>query len=210
MPKSYAEASRSGIGWLPSRASANAQNNLGVMYEMGHGVAKDPVEAVMWYRRAAEQGDTHAQHNLGNMYEGGQGVSQDYAEAVEWFRKAAERGHPMAQANLGVMYEHGPRRATGPRPSVHVVHAVGGRLSGVGSEESRYRNPQSRPDRQRHERETDHRCTEARPSVAAALMRVEWAWAGGLRPGFGATPFRAVQNDPNPRRGPFRLAPRSV
>ena len=81
----------SGIGRPRSKASANAQNNLGVMYEMGHGVPKDPAEAVKWYRCAADQDDIHAQHNLGNMYESGQGVAQDYAEAVAWFRKAAEQ-----------------------------------------------------------------------------------------------------------------------
>ena len=77
------------------------------MYEHGHGVPKNQIEAVKWYRQAAEQGDANAQHNLGNQYESGNGVPLNYADAVDWYRKAADRGHPMAQANLGVMYEAG-------------------------------------------------------------------------------------------------------
>ena len=44
---------------LRSRANAgdaDAQFSLGYMYETGEGVPQDAVEAVAWYRRAAEQG----------------------------------------------------------------------------------------------------------------------------------------------------------
>ena len=95
--------------WKPlaEAGGAGAQNNLGVMYEKGHGVPQDYAEAVRWWRLAAEQGDAHAQTNLGYMYEKGQGVSQDYAEAVRWYRLAAEQGHADAQTNLGYMYGKG-------------------------------------------------------------------------------------------------------
>jgi uncharacterized protein len=62
---------------------ARAQHNLGVMYEKGLGVAKDNVQAVQWYRKAANQGFAQAQHNLGVMYAQGQGVAQDYAQAMQ-------------------------------------------------------------------------------------------------------------------------------
>ncbi|KAB2645301.1 MAG: SEL1-like repeat protein, partial [Verrucomicrobia bacterium] len=39
------------------QGDADAQFNLGVCYESGNGVAKDYVEAVKWYRKAAEQGN---------------------------------------------------------------------------------------------------------------------------------------------------------
>ena len=51
-------------------------------YENGEGVAKDDVEAVKWYRKAAEQGDAYAQHNLGLAYSYGSGVVKDYVEAA--------------------------------------------------------------------------------------------------------------------------------
>ena len=92
--------------WKPlaDQGNAEAQFNLGFLYENGKGVAKDNVEAVKWYRKAAEQGDASAQTNLGFMYENGKGVAKDNVEAVKWYRKAAEGGDAEAQFNLGVMY----------------------------------------------------------------------------------------------------------
>ena len=71
---------------------AQAQYNLGVMYDNGEGVIQDDKEAVKWFRLAAEQGYARAQHNLGVMYRNGEGVRQDDKEAVTWYRLAAEQG----------------------------------------------------------------------------------------------------------------------
>ena len=89
---------------LAERENAQAQFNLGMMYENGQGVRQDDAEAVKWYRLAAEQGYAPAQSNLGVMYENGQGVRQDDAEAVKWYQQAAAQGLAEAQSNLGVMY----------------------------------------------------------------------------------------------------------
>jgi TPR repeat protein len=70
-------------------------------------VAKDEVQAVAWFRKAADQGDTSAQSNLGNSYYNGTGVPEDLVEAVKWYRKAADQGHAEAQFNLGVCYYKG-------------------------------------------------------------------------------------------------------
>ena len=40
------------------------------------GVAQDWVQAVAWFRRAAEQGHAEAQHNLGACYQLGDGPSR--------------------------------------------------------------------------------------------------------------------------------------
>ncbi len=95
--------------WQPlaEQGDADAQYNLGVMYDNGRGVRQDDGEAVKWYRKAAEQGVADAQHNLGHAYANGRGVPQDHGEAVKWYRKAAEQGNAMAQVNLGVMYAKG-------------------------------------------------------------------------------------------------------
>ncbi|MDA1306902.1 MAG: sel1 repeat family protein, partial [Acidobacteria bacterium] len=55
------------------------------------GVPQDYVEAVAWYRKAADQGDAAAQYNLGAMYFKGEGVPQDYVEAHKWRNLAASR-----------------------------------------------------------------------------------------------------------------------
>ena len=77
---------------LAEQGYAEAQYNLGVMYDSGHGVRQDYAEALRWYRQAAEQGHATAQYNLGVMYDKGQGVRQDDDEAFRWYRKAANRG----------------------------------------------------------------------------------------------------------------------
>jgi len=95
--------------WLPlaEQGDAEAQYNLGVMYEHSLGVPQDYKEAFKWYRLAAEQGDADAQNNLGVMYNEGQGVPQDYKEAVKWWRLSAEQGDEQAQINLATMHDDG-------------------------------------------------------------------------------------------------------
>ena len=77
------------------------------MYTQGKGVPRDYAQALVWYRKAADQGDALAQFSLGLVYDNGQGVPQDFAQAVVWYRKAADQGEARAQINLGVMYEKG-------------------------------------------------------------------------------------------------------
>ena len=73
------------------RGDAQAQNNLGLMYDEGEGVPQDNGEAVKWYRKAAQQGNAKAQFNLALMYDEGRGVPQDYVAAYKWFNLAASR-----------------------------------------------------------------------------------------------------------------------
>ena len=77
------------------------------MYQHGQGVPKDYVQAVKWYRLAADQGDARAQFNLGAMYDVGEGVPKDDAQAVKWFRLAADQANAWAQFNLGSLYFRG-------------------------------------------------------------------------------------------------------
>ena len=88
-------------------AEWRAQNNLGHCYAEGIGVEQDHAQAVLWYRKAAEQGNTWAQHNLGCCYEEGRGVEQDHAQAVLWYHKAADQDNAGVQNYLGVRYAEG-------------------------------------------------------------------------------------------------------
>jgi TPR repeat protein len=56
---------------LADQGNANAQHDLGVMYEYGLGVPEDGARAARWYRKAAEQGVAEAQNHLGAMYHEG-------------------------------------------------------------------------------------------------------------------------------------------
>src|SRR5438132_295390 len=71
------------------------------------GIAKDEVESVGWYRKAAAQNLADAQICLGFCYATGQGVAKDEVEAVKWYRKAAEQNLADAQCNLGFCYQNG-------------------------------------------------------------------------------------------------------
>jgi hypothetical protein len=92
---------------LAEQGDAEAQFNLGLMYDLGEGVPENDSEAVKWYRKAAAQGYAKAQLNLGNMYRNGLGVPENHAEAVRWYRKAADQGVAGPQNNLGFMYTTG-------------------------------------------------------------------------------------------------------
>jgi hypothetical protein len=54
------------------------------MYERGEGTAKDINEALAWYSKAAEAGESEAQHCLGRIYYMGEGTPRNPAEGVKW------------------------------------------------------------------------------------------------------------------------------
>ena len=71
------------------------------------------VEAVKWYRKAAEQNYAPAQYNLGVCYANGQGVAKDEVEAVKWYRKAAEQNDADGSIQSGRLLRQWPRRGEG-------------------------------------------------------------------------------------------------
>jgi TPR repeat protein len=86
---------------------ANAQYNLGVIYDNGIGRPADQTMAYFWFSAAADQGHIAAQYNLGVAAAQGKGAPRDYAVAALWFERAAKGGLPDAQYNLGQMHESG-------------------------------------------------------------------------------------------------------
>ena len=81
---------------LARGGDAAGQYSLGNMYRRGQGVAPDDVEAVRWYRSAADQGNASAQYLLGVMYDGGRGVTENHSEGIRWYRQAADQGQAVA------------------------------------------------------------------------------------------------------------------
>jgi hypothetical protein len=76
--------------WLPSaeEGDAEAQTNVGEIFERGLGGSPNHEAAAIWYRKAAEQGNKRAQFNLGTLYEQGLGVEQSQLQALNWYRQA--------------------------------------------------------------------------------------------------------------------------
>ena len=85
----------------------SAMSSLGVLFEIGRGVAKDPVKAVAWDRKAAEAGSAVGMINLGTMYANGNGVPGDFAQAMAWYTKAADAGNALGMTQVGTLYHRG-------------------------------------------------------------------------------------------------------
>lgn len=75
--------------WLPlaEQGLADAQFNLGILYEKGQGVAQDFAESARWYLKAAHQGDANAQFSVAALYEKGIGLPPDPEKARHWYDK---------------------------------------------------------------------------------------------------------------------------
>jgi len=86
-----------------ARRSAEECFDRGLQYDD----AGNHVNALEWYRKAADQGYAVAQVILGWHYHTGEGVPQDDAEAARWYRLAADQGDAVAQQSLGCVYREG-------------------------------------------------------------------------------------------------------
>jgi TPR repeat protein len=82
---------------------AEAQYQIGLMYEGGLGVPKNDSAAVTWFQKAGDQGHTLAEASLGYYYFS----KGDYSLAIKWNKLAAENGNSTAQYNLALMYRDG-------------------------------------------------------------------------------------------------------
>ena len=68
-------------------------SNLGFMYEIGRGVAKDESRAVQLYQKGCDRGDGLGCSVLGNMYaDDGRGVPKDDNRAMQLNEKACAGG----------------------------------------------------------------------------------------------------------------------
>ncbi len=95
--------------WQPLAAldHADAQYQIGNLYEYGRGVPQSDSEAAKKYTSAAKRGHSEAQYRLGILYDNGWGVVKNDIEAAQWYKMAAELGHDYAQFDLALMYAYG-------------------------------------------------------------------------------------------------------
>ena len=69
---------------------------LGISYQYGIGVRRNPEEAYKWYWRAAEAGNVEGMLNLAYLFAHGIGVQEDMQMYETWLRKAAAAGSDKA------------------------------------------------------------------------------------------------------------------
>ena len=79
---------------------AEAQAVLGQWQLDGHGAARDEVEALHWFLRAAHRGHAMAMNMAGRCHEQGWGTAADAGKAVHWYRQAVRLDLPEAKYNL--------------------------------------------------------------------------------------------------------------
>ncbi len=84
-----------------------AQKTLGFMYDEGNGVTHNALEAIKWYKMAANKGDADAQFHLGYIYINGDEAIKNPQEAIKWYKMAAMQDHEYAPFNLALIYEKG-------------------------------------------------------------------------------------------------------
>ncbi|GAA0064980.1 tetratricopeptide repeat protein [Clostridium sp. CTA-1] len=80
-----------------------AMNSIGEMYYK----EQNYKEAMHWYKKASDKGNSTSMNNIGFMYYKGKGVEQDYKKAMEWYSKASQAGNFTAMGNIGFMYYNG-------------------------------------------------------------------------------------------------------
>lgn len=71
--------------------------------EHGHGVRRDPEQAIALYCKAAIAGDADARYSLGWIYANGRGTQRSDAHAAHFFQQAAEQGHLQSRNMLRLM-----------------------------------------------------------------------------------------------------------
>ena len=86
---------------------APSQYALGLMYATGRGLPQDHVEAMRWYRLAAEQGFAPAQASLGVLYSSARTESARPVAGMQvWLAVAQTR----ANLGLAAARDRSPRR----------------------------------------------------------------------------------------------------
>jgi uncharacterized protein len=86
---------------------AEAQFQLGGLYDNGFGVKKDLEKGWACYNKAADQGCIDALCKLAYHFQKGERVPRDYVKAAKLYRQAAEQGRISAQYEISDMYMRG-------------------------------------------------------------------------------------------------------
>lgn len=96
--------------WMKSAAElghAGARAVLGQWLLDGHGVQRDPQQALHWFLMAANQGHAMGMNMAGRCHEQGWGTPVDADKAAHWYRRAVALDLPEARYNLANLLASG-------------------------------------------------------------------------------------------------------
>ncbi|EAW7911447.1 sel1 repeat family protein, partial [Salmonella enterica] len=116
---------------------AVAQRTLGDWLLNGSAGTRDPAAALVWYRKAAEQGNALAALNTGNAYWTGSGVRANAGVAMAWYVLAEHNARPAESAVR--------RLAQQMRVRAMMLSATRGRLSAARALAEQYLRRYGRP-----------------------------------------------------------------
>jgi TPR repeat protein len=100
---------------------ATAQCQLGHLCENGFFGEPNEEEAVLWYRKSADQCHPQGQFRLAVCYELGKGIEQDWEEAARLFELAARRGHSEASECLQMLHDMGVGEPPSPNDEPFLI-----------------------------------------------------------------------------------------
>lgn len=80
-----------------------SQVHLGNMLMAGRALAADPVQAIQWFKTAADKGSGDAEAMMGFAYWQGKGVTRDLVQAYYWLGRAAQSGAEGAADDLAAL-----------------------------------------------------------------------------------------------------------
>ena len=89
---------------LADEGNAEAQSELGKIYERGLGVPQDLKASFFWHLKAASNGAVYSQYVVGDMYSNGIGCNVDDSLSIYWLEKAAQNGNLDSMLNLSIAY----------------------------------------------------------------------------------------------------------
>jgi len=92
---------------LARQGDGVAQFSVAVRQLSGKGTHVNPVEAMEWYARSAENGYAPAMFNLADILHRDKSNPLNHGIAMKWFRRAAEDGMARAAINIGLIYANG-------------------------------------------------------------------------------------------------------
>ena len=103
---SLADGRMQAVEWF--RKAAKQGNALAERMFAASLVARHPDEAMIWYERAAQQGDVESSYSLGQMYlDGNISGKSEPDKAAQWFLLAAKGGEVQAAFKVGSLYATG-------------------------------------------------------------------------------------------------------
>lgn len=88
---------------LANEGDRDAQNNLGAMYQHGHGVSINLGAAAHWYLLSAKKGNNVAEYNIGIAYFNGQGLPQNKIEGLAWMLMSVWSGLDQSESVASLM-----------------------------------------------------------------------------------------------------------